>query len=56
MHLNYELEGIEAVFMDLDGTLYLGNNIIDGVNEFLTRLTNKGIKIGLIGDILNKNN
>ena len=44
MHLNYELEGIEAVFMDLDGTLYLGNNIIDGVNEFLTRLTNKGIK------------
>jgi len=44
MHLNYELEGIEAAFMDLDGTLYLGNNKIEGVNEFLTRLTNKGIK------------
>ena len=32
MNLNYELEGIKAVFMDLDGTLYLGNNPIAGVN------------------------
>ena len=44
MHLNYELEGIKAVFMDLDGTLYLGNEIIMGVNEFLDRLTERGIK------------
>jgi len=42
--LNDELEGIEAVFMDLDGTLYLGNNPIKGVNEFLNRLTERGIK------------
>ena len=44
INLNYELEGIEAVFMDLDGTLYLGNNPINGVNEFLNRLTQRGIK------------
>ena len=43
-NLNYELSGIEAVFMDLDGTLYLGNNPIEGVNEFLERLTERGIK------------
>ena len=44
MYLNYELEGIEAVFMDLDGTLYLGDNPIVGVNEYLSRLTERGIK------------
>tara|TARA_B100000131_G_scaffold224746_1_gene216350 strand:- start:802 stop:1596 length:795 start_codon:yes stop_codon:yes gene_type:complete len=42
--LNIELEGIEAVFMDLDGTLYLGGNLIEGVNDFLDRLDKKGIK------------
>ena len=42
--MNYELEGIKAAFMDLDGTLYLGNNPIIGVNDFLDRLTKRGIK------------
>lgn len=42
--LNFELEGIEAVFMDLDGTLYLGGNLIEGVNDFLDRLDKRGIK------------
>tara|TARA_B100000945_G_C20404527_1_gene609266 strand:+ start:1225 stop:2019 length:795 start_codon:yes stop_codon:yes gene_type:complete len=42
--LNIELEGIEAVFMDLDGTLYLGGNLIDGVNDFLDRLDKRSIK------------
>ena len=42
--LNTELEGIKAVFMDLDGTLYLGGNLIEGVNDFLDRLDKKGIK------------
>tara|TARA_B100001113_G_scaffold255500_1_gene210791 strand:- start:860 stop:1654 length:795 start_codon:yes stop_codon:yes gene_type:complete len=42
--LNYELTGIKAVFMDLDGTLYLGNNPIEGVNEFLERLSEREIK------------
>ena len=42
--LNIELEGIEAVFMDLDGTLYLGGNLIEGVNDFLDRLDKRGIK------------
>ena len=42
--MNYELSGIKAVFMDLDGTLFLGNNPIKGVNGFLERLTERGIK------------
>ena len=44
MKLNIELKGIEAVFMDLDGTLYLGGNLIEGVNDFLNRLDKRGIK------------
>ena len=38
------LTGIEAVFLDLDGTIYLGDQLIDGALEFLDRLENKGIK------------
>ena len=38
------LEGIEAVFLDLDGTLYLGNNVIEGALNFLSRLEEKGIQ------------
>ncbi|RAH13444.1 MAG: HAD family hydrolase [Methanobacteriota archaeon] len=43
-NMNKILEGIKAVFMDLDGTLYLGDKPIDGVNDFLSRLTERGIK------------
>ena len=32
------LDGIEAVFLDLDGTLYLGNTLIEGALDFLARL------------------
>ena len=38
------LEGIKAVFLDLDGTLYLGNNVIEGALNFLSRLEEKGIQ------------
>ena len=31
------LEGIKAVFLDLDGTIYLGGKLIDGALEFLDR-------------------
>ena len=37
------LNGIKAVFLDLDGTIYLGSNIIDGALSFLDRLEEKGI-------------
>ena len=31
------LEGIEAVFLDLDGTIYLGGALIPGCMDFLQR-------------------
>ena len=35
--LDSSLEGIDAVFLDLDGTIYLGGKPIDGALEFLER-------------------
>ena len=37
------LDGIKAVFLDLDGTIYLGSDIIEGALSFLERLEDKGI-------------
>ncbi|MCH1591758.1 MAG: HAD-IIA family hydrolase [Candidatus Thalassarchaeaceae archaeon] len=42
--LDSSLEGIDAVFLDLDGTIYLGGKLIDGALEFLERLKVRGIK------------
>ena len=38
------LDGIEAIFLDLDGTIYLGNELIEGASDFLTRIEQRGIK------------
>ena len=38
------LEGIKAVFLDLDGTIYLGGKLIDGALEFLDRCEEQGVK------------
>ena len=38
------LEGVSAVFLDLDGTIYLGESLIEGALEFLDRLKERGIK------------
>ena len=38
------LDGIEAGFLDLDGTLYLGNTLIEGALDFLGRLESRGIR------------
>ena len=38
------LDGIKAVFLDLDGTIYLGDSLIDGALDFLGRLETRGIK------------
>ena len=40
----FSLDGIEAVFVDLDGTLYLGSELIDGALDFLVRLEERGIQ------------
>ena len=44
MTLDKTLAGIKAVFLDLDGTIYLGDNLIEGSLEFLSRLDEAGIK------------
>ena len=44
MTLDKTLAGIKAVFLDLDGTIYLGDNLIEGSLEFLSRLDAAGIK------------
>ncbi len=41
--VNESLEGIDAVFLDLDGTIFLGDRLIEGAIEFLSRLQEKGI-------------
>ncbi len=41
--VNESLDGIEAVFLDLDGTMYLGDRLIEGSTDFLIRLEQRGI-------------
>tara|TARA_B100001142_G_scaffold233738_1_gene232061 strand:+ start:1042 stop:1803 length:762 start_codon:yes stop_codon:yes gene_type:complete len=38
------LDGIDAIFLDLDGTIYLGGEPIEGALDFLERLKQKGIR------------
>ena len=38
------LDNIDAVFLDLDGTIYLGGDLIPGALEFLKRCDEKGVK------------
>jgi HAD superfamily hydrolase (TIGR01450 family) len=37
------LDGIEAVFLDLDGTIYLGGQLVPGAIDFLGRCDEKGV-------------
>ena len=39
-----DLEDIECVFLDLDGTIYLGSNLIPGATDFLARCKRHGVK------------
>ena len=41
--MDAQLNGIEAVFLDLDGTIYLGGDLIDGAMDFLARCDQKGV-------------
>ena len=38
------LENIEAIFLDLDGTIYMGEHLIDGAIDFLNRIEKRGIR------------
>ena len=42
--IDRDLDGIEAVFLDLDGTLYLGDQLIEGALDFLARLEVSGTR------------
>ena len=42
--MDSKLEGVKAVFLDLDGTIYLGGNLIPGALEFLARCEEKGVQ------------
>ena len=42
--MDNSLSDIDAVFLDLDGTIYLGGELIPGALDFLERCKNKGVK------------
>ena len=42
--MDTSLSNIEAVFLDLDGTVYLGGELIPGALEFLQRCQDRGIE------------
>ena len=42
--MDSRLDNIDAVFLDLDGTIYLGGDLIPGALEFLKRCDEKGVK------------
>ncbi|MBP77863.1 MAG: hydrolase [Deltaproteobacteria bacterium] len=42
--MDARLEGIDAVFLDLDGTIYLGGELIEGALDFLKRCDERGVK------------
>ena len=42
--LTSDLEHIEAIFLDLYGTIYMGDNLIEGAIDFLNRIEKRGIK------------
>lgn len=42
--MDKSLAGIKAVFLDLDGTIYLGDELIDGAVEFLNRCEERGVQ------------
>ena len=42
--MDASLEGLEAIFLDLDGTIYLGGELIPGALDFLSRCEQRGIR------------
>ena len=42
--MDEKLSGVKAVFLDLDGTIYLGGNLIPGALDFLSRCNEKGVR------------
>ena len=43
-NMNKNLDDIDAIFLDLDGTIYLGSELIPGALDFLERCKQRGIR------------
>ncbi len=42
-NISPSLDGLEAIFLDLDGTIYLGGKLIPGALDFLGRCSERGV-------------
>ena len=42
--MDARLENVDAVFLDLDGTIYLGGELIEGALDFLARCDERGVR------------
>ena len=49
------LQNIKCFLLDMDGTIYLGNELIDGAKEFLKTLRDKNIKYIFLTNNSSKN-
>ena len=45
--MDASLPGIDAVFLDLDGTVYLGGELIDGAEAFLSNGAKRRVFSGI---------
>ena len=50
-----KLEDIKCYLLDMDGTIYLGNELIDGAKEFLEKLKEKNIRYIFLTNNSSKN-
>jgi len=50
-----KLENIKCFLLDMDGTIYLGNELIDGAKEFLEKLKEKNIRYIFLTNNSSKN-
>ena len=50
-----KLENIKCYLLDMDGTIYLGNELIEGAKEFLQKLKKKNIKYIFLTNNSSKN-
>ena len=49
------LQDIKCYLLDMDGTIYLGNELIEGAKEFLQKLKKKNIKYIFLTNNSSKN-
>ena len=50
-----DLKDIKCYLLDMDGTIYLGNELIDGAKEFLEKLKEKNIRYIFLTNNSSKN-